>query len=111
MLIHRADWDGYIDDNGEPVDVQLQVVNMHCPTCARYHKNGQQEAGDYALCVPCAQRQAQVGRCIRADGQIHELPVTRRTSMFFLKDAANAPPEKESCCSSGNVTRAGPVQS
>jgi len=95
LLIHRAEWDGEVDDDGKLVGVQLQVVNLHCPTCARYKKDGQHEAGDYALCVPCAQRQVHVGRCVRPDGQIHELPVTRRTPQFFLKDAANAPPEKK----------------
>ena len=53
----QAEWDGYIDDDGEPVYVQLQVVNLHCPMCARHGKDGQQKAGDYALCMPCAQRQ------------------------------------------------------
>ncbi len=102
-MIHREEWDGDVDDDGEPVGVHLQVVNLHCPTCARYKKDGQPEAGDYALCVPCAQKQAQVGRCIRADGQIHELPVTRKTPEFFLKDAANPPPEKKCLCCKGTV--------
>ena len=94
-LIHRAEWDGYVEDNGELVDVQLQVVNIHCPTCATYRvpDTGEQKAGDYALCLPCAQTQARVGRCPRTDGVDHELPVTRRTPQFFLKDAANAPPD------------------
>ncbi|KAL0038202.1 hypothetical protein WJX79_007975 [Trebouxia sp. C0005] len=90
-----AEWDGYVEDNGELVDVQLQVVNIHCPTCATYRvpDTGEQKAGDYALCLPCAQTQARVGRCPRTDGVDHELPVTRRTPQFFLKDAANAPPD------------------
>ena len=97
-MIHRAEWDGDVDDNGKPVGVHLQVVNLHCPTCATYKKDGQLEAGDCALCVPCAQKQAKVGRCVRPGGQTHELPVTRRTPQFFLEDAANAPPEKKCCC-------------
>ncbi|DBA72790.1 TPA: hypothetical protein ACH3X2_010179 [Trebouxia sp. C0005] len=91
-----APWDGDTDDNGEPVEVQLHVVNLHCPTCTTHRKAGQQDAGDYALCVSCAQIQARVGRCPRTDGYIHELPVTRRTPQFFLTDAANAPPVKKS---------------
>ena len=105
-MIHREEWDGDIDDDGEPVDVHLQVVNLHCPTCARYlvpDKDGQQEAGDYALCVPCAQRHAKIGGCPRPGGQTHQLPVTRKTPQFFLKDAANAPPEKKCLCCKGTI--------
>ncbi|DBB16866.1 TPA: hypothetical protein ACH3X3_015102 [Trebouxia sp. C0006] len=98
-----AEWDDDLDDNGQQVGVHLQVVNLHCPTCARYHKDGQLCAGDYALCVPCAQKQAQIGECPRADGQSHKLPVTRTIPQFFLKDAANAPPEKKCTCCRGTV--------